>query len=63
MNEAEVKKKISILKSPKFWKLYDKKENLWTNSFEGDVQWGFLYHNECKKCNFKNNCKQECKHR
>ena len=63
MNEAEVQKKISILKSPKFWKLSEKNENSWTNSFKGDVQWGFLYHNECEICKFKNACKEECKHR
>ena len=63
MNDAEVRKKILILKSPKFWKLNEKNENSWTNLFKGDVQWGFLYHNECEICKSKNKCKEECKNR
>ena len=31
--------------------------------FEGEVKWGFLYNNECKICNIKNACTDECKHR
>ena len=62
MNESEVKNKISILKSPKFWQIKttnDDKVNSWTNSFKGRIQWGYMYNNECKFC--KNN--NECKHR
>ena len=62
MNSAEVKRQIAVLKSPQFWKIKTNQANSWTNSFKGDVQWGFLYSNECKICNFKNKCIDECKH-
>ena len=62
MNDAEVKKKISILKTPKFWKHTNFNSNSWTNFSTGDVKWGFLYNNECKQCKLSNDCKEECKH-
>ena len=62
MHETEVRQQIAVLKSPQFWKLKIDQDNSRTNSFKGDVQWGFLYHNECKICNFENKCIDECKH-
>ena len=66
INESEDKNQIAILKCPKFWRLTENKEdqkNSWTNLFEGRVQWGYLYHNDCKLCKIKNECKDDCKHR
>ena len=40
MNESEVRSKIAISKSPKFWKISqtdENKINSWTNSFKGHV--------------------------
>ena len=41
--------------------------NLRTNSFGGhvkyDVEWGYLYDNDCKTCNLKNECNGKCKHK
>ena len=62
MNHKEVKNRILVLKSPKFWNIKTKQANSRANFFEGDVQWGFLYSNECKICNFENPCNSECKH-
>ena len=62
MNDAEVTKQISILKTPKFWKQTNLNSNSWTNFSKGDVKWGFLYNNECKQCKLLNDCKDECKH-
>ena len=63
MNEAESSNQISILKCPKFWRIHEQIGNSWTNSFKGRVSWGYLYHNDCKICKNKNNCKGICKHR
>ena len=62
MNQMEVKNQIAVLKSPKFWNIKTKQANSRANFVEGDVQWGFLYNNECKICNFENPCNTECKH-
>ena len=62
LNHEEVKNRIAVLKSPKFWNIKTKQANSRANFFEGDVQWGFLYSNECKICNFENPCNSECKH-
>ena len=40
MNDAEVKKKISILKTPKFWKHTNLNSNSWTNFFDGRCKVG-----------------------
>ena len=66
MNDAEVQKKISILKCPRFWRCTEKNENdqnSWTNFFRGRVQWGYLYHNDCELCKIQNECKGICKHK
>ena len=63
MNEAEVKRQISILKCPKFWRAIGDAANSWTNSFRGRVEWGFLYNTECKLCKNKTECNDFCKHR
>ena len=66
MNESEVRSKIAILKSPKFWKIStidEDKLNSWTKSFKGRVQWGYLYNTACEICKIKNECKDKCKHR
>ena len=63
MNEGETRKKIAILKCPRFWKTTADVSNSRTNSFkEGvnyDTTWGYLYNDECKICKSTN----ECKHR
>ena len=63
MNETEVKRKISILKCPKFWRAAEGAANSWTNSFRGRVEWGFLYNTECTLCKNKNECNDFCKHK
>ena len=66
MNESEVRSKIAILKSPKFWKICQTNEdklNSWTNSFKGRVKWGYLYNSKCEIYKIKNECKDKCKHR
>ena len=65
MDDAETKTKITILKSPKFWKLDPMNangSNSWTNFFKGRVQWGYLYNKNCELCKLQNSCKGECKH-
>ena len=62
MNEAEVQRKISVLKCPKFWRAAGDAANSWTNSFRGRVEWGFLYNIECKLYKNKNACNDLCKH-
>ena len=65
MDDAETKAKITILKSPKFWKLDQMNangSNSWTNFFKGRVQWGYLYNKNCELCKLQNSCKGECKH-
>ena len=56
MMQVEVKNQIAVLKSPKFWNIKTKQTNSRANFVERDVQWGFLYNNECKICNFENPC-------
>ena len=66
LNETEVQNKIAILKCPRFWRLTENngnQKNSWTIFFKGHVQWGYLYHNDCKLCKTKNECKDDCKHR
>ena len=66
LNTTEVQNKIAILKCPRFWRLTENngdQKNLWTNFFKGCVQWGYLYHNDCKLCKTKNECKDDCKHK
>ena len=67
MKNAEVQKKISILKCPKFWRIkMNDKMNLRANSFEGteknnvqyEEQWGYLYDDDCLYCKNKNECKK-----
>ena len=53
MHETEVKRKISILRCPKFWRAPGDAANLWTNSFRGRGEWGFLYNTECTLCKIK----------
>ena len=51
MNDSEVRSKIAILKSPKFWKLDQMNangSNSWTNFFKGPVQWGYWYNKNCE---------------
>ena len=60
--EAEVQRTIQVLRQPKFWQCQRSTPNSRTNFFKGDVQWGYLYGNNCKICNFENNCNRECKH-
>ena len=62
MNDAEERRKISILKCPKFWKMTQTNANSWTNSFKGRVSWGYLYKMECDICKSKNICNDICKH-
>ena len=66
MNDAEVQKKISLLKCPRFWRCIEKNkndQNSGTNFFRGRVQWGYLYHNDCELCKIQNECKGICKHK
>ena len=62
LQEDSVQKSITVLKQPQFWSSIKSTQNLRANSFKGRVQWGFLYGNTCKICNFENDCKMECKH-
>ena len=62
MAEARDQRSITVLKQPKFWKSTRSTYNSRPNLFEGDVQWGFLHGNNCKICNFEQNCNMECKH-
>ena len=61
-----MQEKISILKCPKFWREQTDKLNLRTNSFGGrvnyEIEWGYLYDNDCKICKLKNECNRTCKH-
>ena len=67
MNEEKRKKKISVLKCPRFWRERVNGENLCTNLLKGDVKyeikWGHLYKTDCDICKRKNECKGICKHR
>ena len=62
LQEDSVQKSITILKQPRFWSSHKPVQNLRANSFKGRIQWGFLHGNNCKICNFSNDCKTECKH-
>ena len=60
MHASEIKSKISILKSPKFWKISPTQANLansWTNFFKGRVQWGHLFKTNCDFCKHSDGCK------
>ena len=61
MAEDQNKTQIQILKQPRFWQDIQHM-NSRANSVKGDVHWGFLYGNDCKLCNFKTKCNEECKH-
>ena len=67
MNEAKMQEKISILKCPKFWREQTDKLNLRTTYFGGrvnyEVEWGYLYDNDYRICNLKNECNRTCKHK
>ena len=67
MKDKRMQDQISILKCPKFWRQTNAAMNLRSNSFEGrvkyDVEWGYLYNKDCKLCEKRNECKQNCKHR
>ena len=71
LKDAEVQKKISIFKCPKFWRTRtNDMVNSRPNSLkrrEKNVQyeeeWGYLYHTDCQFCKNKNECKENCKHR
>ena len=62
LREESDQKSVTVLKQPKFWSSLKTTQNLRANSFKGRIQWGFLHGNNCKLCNFKNDCKLECKH-
>ena len=66
MNESEMQKKIAILKCPRFWQISADAENSRTNFAKGhvnyNVQWGYLYQNDCEICKRKNEDVQNCKH-
>ena len=62
LQEDSVQKSITILKQPRFWSSHKPVQNLRANYFKGRIQWGFLHGNNCKICNFSNDCKTECKH-
>ena len=56
MQDEQVQRQISILKSPKFWQINttnDERSISWTKFFGGRVQWGYLYNDECKLCKQK----------
>ena len=67
MNDERIQKKIAILKCPRFWREQTNAVNLRTNSLKGhvnyDVEWGYLYENDCQICKKKNKCTKSCKHR
>ena len=54
MNDERIQKKIAILKCPRFWREQTNAVNLRTNSLKGhvnyDVEWGYLYENDCQIC-------------
>ena len=66
VNAERIKKKISILKCPKFWRTHTDVTNLRTNSLKGYVnyenEWGYLCNDECEICKRKNECINPCKH-
>ena len=66
MQDNKVQQQISVLKSPKFWKIKttnDDNSISWTKFFKGRVQWGYLYNKDCEFCKTKTACKEGCKHR
>ena len=58
MNEAEVKKKISILKSPKFWKIHEKMTIRGRIRLRGMYNGGFCITMSAKSVNLKTNVKK-----
>ena len=66
VNESETRKKIAILKCLRFWQISAYAENSRTNFAKGrvtyNVQWGYLYGNDCEICKRKNDDVQNCKH-
>ena len=62
MAKTEIQRTIQVLRQPKCWQYSKSTSNSRTNFFNGDVQWGYLYGNNCKICNFEKYCTRECKH-
>ena len=61
-----MQKKIAVLNCPRFWQISADAENSRTNFAKGrvkyNVQWGYLYGNDCEICKRKNKDVQNCKH-
>ena len=68
MNNAETKKKIAILKCPRYWRqetndAVNSRTNLSKGHVKYEEEWGYLYYADCQFCKNKNECNENCKHR
>ena len=67
MNDAEEQKNIAILKCPRMWRKSTDAANLRKDFLKGcvkyEVEWGYLYANDCRICKTKNECKGICEHK
>ena len=65
IEDHAVQRQISVLKSPKFWRIaqmYENESISWTKSFKGRAKWGLLYNTTCNICKKLNSCRNHFKH-
>ena len=63
MSDAETKKKIAILKCPRYWRqetndVVNSRTNLLKKHVKYEEEWGCLCHADCQFCKNKNECNE-----